>query len=149
MTAPELTPEMETLVALVLPWAKDRHPGKYAETVKVIGKPSVFRAYLLRLVELRWEEDKGWRREVPFDILDETAITARFKRGDYSFEVKGKRAAMPRVWTFEELKGIDEESFSLLRAAKETLDLVHVEKPWTPDTKLVLPEPIYLFGDKS
>jgi len=115
------------LAVLILPWADTYHPDKAKQTRAVVGKPDTYRRYLLRLVEIRWTEDLKFRPTVPFDVLEDTAITARLRLRDGTIlEVKGRHAEGVRRWTFAELKMAvcQPKSFvDCLIAAKTTLDL--------------------------
>lgn len=129
MTREQIIAANETLAALILPWAKEKHPSKYSDTVKAVRKPDVFRRYMVRLVEIRVEEEPEFRGQVPLSILDETKLTARFKRGDYEFEVRGAgsvKSQGPRVWCWTEL-ALTPEQFEERRAWKEALELERVE----------------------
>lgn len=122
----------DELAGQVLSWAKEKHPDKYRETVGVSVRPRTYRAYLLRLIEIRWEEDPEWRHGVPYLALEETAIVARFKAGDGTeVEVKGRKAIRPergetREWGWAELHIYREYGWTIEQALmmKSELDLV-------------------------
>lgn len=92
----------EELAALILPWAKEHKPEPYAKTLAVAGKPDTFRAYLARLIELRWNEEKEWRTSAPLRALEETALVVRMRHPGIGveIEVKGRRAPGGRQWGF-------------------------------------------------
>jgi len=118
------SPLNEMLVALILPWAKEHHPEKYAQTIQMVKHQPTFRKYLTRLIEIRWETDPTFRSEAPCWALEETSIVARLrdrKTGEI-FEVKGRNATGGRVWSFQEMM-LDRESFDVLRAWKREFDL--------------------------
>jgi hypothetical protein len=128
----------DELVALILPWAKTAHPDKYESTLAVAKNAATFRRYLIRLIEIRWSEEPAWASSaiVPLSVFEESALTMTFvhRPTGTSFEVKGRLAPGPRVWTFAELAmltalPVDERTATLtqLVAAKRELDLVHVE----------------------
>lgn len=128
---------------LILPWASAHHPDKYAKTLAVRGRPEAYRNYLLRLVEIRWAEDRPWRHDAPLRALADTAIVATLRHPGTGMvvEVKGSRAPEPRAWTFLELAdmlaaGLD---FRTVAAAKAVLDLEHVDPSAPPPSRPVVP----------
>ena len=121
-------PTNEQLAKLILPWAKERHPEKYQQTLRVAAIHDTFRRYMLRLVEIRVEEEPGWINEVSVLVLEETKLVQRLKdrqTGDV-YEVKGKLADGPRITTFAEL-ALPREDFLSLQRAKQALDLEYVD----------------------
>jgi hypothetical protein len=121
----------EEIAGLILPWAKAQHPEKYAATLQVATVPATFRRYLIRLIEIRHAEAPGqWINDVALAVLEESAVTMRFRHGPtrLELEVKG-RLAKPRQWTFVELQALLEtpDEFARLLQAKTILDLEHVE----------------------
>lgn len=126
----------ELLAALILPWAKEKHPEKYAGTLKVAANPATLRRYLIRLIEIRWAdpaEDTTWRGEVPLSVLEDSAIQLPMRHvptGE-TFQIKGRLAPGPRVWTFAELASFmaqdkPNEAMAAAVLAKQALDLEHV-----------------------
>lgn len=119
-------PRVETMAVaeLILPWAKEKHPDKYADTIKRAGDAAAFRRFVLRLVEIRWETEPEWRREVPLNVLDETAITATVKAQDGTTLIVAGRAIKgeaPQLrWTDLTLSATD---FALLVAGIVALDM--------------------------
>jgi hypothetical protein len=75
------------LGALILPWAKEHQPDAYQKTLGVVSRPAAYRAYLLRLVELRWESEPGWREQVPLRVLDETALEVKMRHPGLGVEI--------------------------------------------------------------
>lgn len=126
-----MTEELVTnddLCALVLPWCKAEHPDHYQKTLKVAVNPIAFRKYLLRLVELRAEEDKHWRnRECPIKVLDETSLSIQVRRKETGemWEFKGKKGKLPIDNRINEL-ACDKYTFDTLQFMKQTLDLTYV-----------------------
>lgn len=125
----------DALCAIILPWAKEKHAEKYTQTLAVAREPTTFRRYLVRLIEIRCEEEgHAWTGVVPLDVLEESAVTMSFRAGDTVLEVKGRLAAGDRVWSFAELAMLVTEpdldarkqALAMLVRAKTTLDLVHV-----------------------
>ena len=114
----------DDLATIVLPWAKASLPEAYAKTLKVVGIPATYRTYLLRLVELRVEQDKEFLLQCPVSVLDETSVVRRMEHKPTGtvVEVKGAKAPGPHVWRWRELRE-DAPSFELLMAAKQKLDL--------------------------
>ncbi len=124
------------LAELVMPWAEQHHPEK-AATVRAEADPIRRRRLLVRLVELRWEQDAAARATFPLLALHETALAVRMRhRGTgLVIEVKGKRAPRPWQWTFAELANFarcatpeSDGGFALLVSAKHTLELEHVSE---------------------
>lgn len=127
----------DQLAGFILPWAKEKHPDKYDLTLKAAPKDKTFRAYLLRLVEIRWqeaseegasEEEKQWRLSCPISVLDETSIRMKVKRNPTGevMEFQGSKAAGSQTHRFHELlMGPDE--FDALQRAKKALDLEYVK----------------------
>lgn len=117
----------DQLAALILPWAKTNHPEKYAETLKVSYRPDTFRTYMLRLVEIRCEEDTTWRGEQPVSLLDETKMVLKVKSRTTGIETeyKGRKAKGEITHRILEL-GLDRETFDQLQKAKHHLDLEYI-----------------------
>lgn len=121
----ELERLIHDLSAVILPWAKQNHPEKYAQTIQMVNYPPTMLKYLVRLLEIRWETEKAIRSEIPCSLLEHTSIVARLrdrKTGEI-IEVKGRNATGGRVWAFKELQTLDRDSFDELSALKRTLDL--------------------------
>jgi hypothetical protein len=120
---------VEKLQALVLPWAKEVHPDKYAATLKVIREPVTFKNYLLRLLEIRWAEDGDmhaeWKLDVELSMLEETGIQQTMVFRGHRLTFAGKKV-VDRVWSFAELSAMIHapEELDRLRKVKESLDLV-------------------------
>lgn len=123
----------EEILALVGPWAKAEHPDKYKATLQQVSMPARFRAYLLRLVELRAEAEPKWVREVPVSILDETRVMRdlRDRATGRTFVVGGRRAGktVQLRWTMLALEAAD---FQLITSAITALDLDVVQEAPTP-----------------
>lgn len=116
----------DELAGFILPWAKQWKPEPYAATVAVAGRPVAFRKYMLRLVELRYTEERSFRLTVPLSVLEETGLTQRMRLPDGDvIEVKGKEAG-ERQWGFGELQHAAEQGWDLptLLMVKRELDLV-------------------------
>jgi hypothetical protein len=97
--------DADKLAAIVLPWARDTHPEKYEATLKVASKPETLERYLLRLLELRWEQDREnveWRLDVPLSALEETGITQGLNWHGTPIVVSGRKVE-GRTWGFDEL----------------------------------------------
>lgn len=118
----------DELIAFILPWAKEHHRDKYDATLAVQNNENAFRKYMIRLVEIRWAEDKEFRLTVPCSILEETAISATLqdKQTGKTIVVGGKHVK-GRQWGFRELATLDRKDFETLRVTKETLDLEMVD----------------------
>lgn len=123
----------DQLAGFILPWAKENHPEKYDLTLKAAPKAKAFRAYLLRLVEIRWEEagspnaseeEKQWRLSCPLSLLDETSIRlkVRHRPSGEEYEFQGVKAEGPQTHRFNELV-LSPDSFNGLQLAKKILDL--------------------------
>lgn len=113
------------LELLVLPWAKEFHPEKYQATIAMKAKDIArYRKFLLRLVEVRWEESKEWRREVPLSVLERTSLTQKIKvkGSDIVIEVKGRGAPGERQFTWEML-GWPVDEFRAAIEVIQSLDL--------------------------
>jgi hypothetical protein len=132
-----MTLDVERLQALVLPWAKEKHPDKYQATLKVAGNAATFEKYLLRLLEIRWEtdEDREWRLDVPLTALEETKIRQKLIWQGTEVEICGAKVE-GRTWSFAELsilttaeleRGEGKAEFERLAKVKATLDLQVVE----------------------
>lgn len=122
----------DEIFALVAAWAKAKHPEKYDATLKVARNPETFRKYLVRLVEIRCEEDLAFIRDVPLSVLDETHIVKRFAIppgwGDKrEFKIGGRLAKEECDLRFTMLNASKEE-FGLLVAAVQHLDMAVVRE---------------------
>lgn len=82
----------DELIELILPWAKEHHPDKYAKTIEQANRPIAFRRFLVRLIEIRCAEDRAWRNTVPLSVLEETSlsVTLRHKGTGREFTVGGQ-----------------------------------------------------------
>lgn len=115
----------EELFAFIGAWAKANHFEKYEATLKVAKIPATFRRYLVRLVEIRVEEDRTFLREVPLSVLDDSKLRVKMRHRPTGavVECAGRLAEGERVWSFAELAATPED-FALLMAAREHLDMV-------------------------
>lgn len=121
-----LETQNEELAALVLAWAKANKSDAYQKTIQVSANPVVYRNYLLRLTELRFEADKDFRLACPVRILDETALQIRLKDENGTVHIySGKKCKHPIQNRIGEL-GLSKEEFTNLQLAKTTLDLMYV-----------------------
>lgn len=77
----------EEMGALILPWAKEHRPDPYKQTIAVSGNAATFRAYLIRLIEVRWDAEPDWRPQVPLRALEETALTVRMRHPGLGVEI--------------------------------------------------------------
>lgn len=111
----------EAMTLLVLAWAKATKPEAYAKTLRVANIAPTFRAYMLRLVELRWAEDVKWRREVPLSVLEETSLKQRVKFDGKEIEVAG-RMVPNRRYSWMAL-ALDAEGLNQTIMLVETFDL--------------------------
>lgn len=117
----------DELEQLVLPWAEIRHPEKHAQTIAQRTLPKTYRRYLLRLVEIRCEEDRAWMTsQVPVSVLDETSLTRKLRdrRTGLVLTFGGSRARGV-LFRFAELT-LPREQFDFLWQAKEALDLEYI-----------------------
>jgi hypothetical protein len=121
--------ENETLLGLIGAWAKKHHPEKYEQTLRVATNPTVFRRYLLRLVELYVNEDRKRATELPVSVLDETSLVfnVRDKKTGRTLVFKGRRSDPPIENRTLELTLGDLE-YADLQRWKETLDLEYVKE---------------------
>lgn len=111
------------LAAVILPWAKEFHPDKYAATIQQARNDAKMRRYLVRLVELRWDAEPDWRSVVPLDVLDETALTKNVRTKDGRvLKVGGKLTEGSCELRWTDL-GLEPEDFRLLVATIITLDM--------------------------
>jgi len=117
---------MAQLAALALPWAKELHPAKYAETVGMVDNEAAFMARCLRLIELHAATDPAWRNTVPLSVLEQTAVVVQMRHRPTGtvLEVKGRRAPKPRQWSFTQL-ALDPVDFTALLVAVDAFDLEH------------------------
>lgn len=111
------------LAAAILPWAKEFHPEKYADTIRQARNDARLRRYLIRLIEIRWDAEPEWRREVPLAVVDETALTKdiRMKSGRV-LKVGGKLTKGSCDLRWVDLR-LEPEDFRLLVATIATLDM--------------------------
>jgi hypothetical protein len=116
------------LAALILPYAKEHHPEKYTDALRVAHQPEKFRRYLIRLVEIRIGEYPAWMNELPISVLDETSLTIRVRDRTTGQEIplKGQRAEKPISHRIAEL-ALDKTTFDHLQRAKVHLDLEYVD----------------------
>jgi hypothetical protein len=118
----------DELRALVGPWAEQAHPEKWAATLAQVATPVRFRAFLLRLLELRAEAEPDWILSVPTTVLDETALvrTLRRRSSGQRLVFAGRRAAVRGLpWRYLALGA---EDFELLTGAISALDLEMVDR---------------------
>ena len=108
----------DELSALVLPWAYEEHQDWYDATLAVSADAKKFRAYLLRLIERRVEQEPAFLRTLPLSILDETTITKTIKFHGKEIVVGGIN---PVSWRH---LGQDKEAFETWL---ETIDLFDLE----------------------
>lgn len=117
----------ERLAAVILPWAKDKYPERYQQTLAVASKPDTFQRYMVRLVELRWKEepDTEWLLRVPLTVLEETDISLKARLFGREVVVCGKKV-LDRTWSFGELYClmIDPDKDSRRTTVE---DLIHVK----------------------
>jgi hypothetical protein len=96
----------QTLAALVLPWAREQHKTKYDQTLLVANQSVVFRKYLVRLLELRWEQDgdieADWKKNVPFWALEETSVVVHATAFGQPIEICGQKV-LNRTWAWAEM----------------------------------------------
>jgi hypothetical protein len=101
-----LDEQNQTLAALVLPWAREQHKAKYDQTLLVASQPEVFRRYLVRLLELRWEQDgdieADWKKNVPFWALEETNVVVHATAFGQPIEICGRKV-LNRTWAWAEM----------------------------------------------
>jgi len=118
----------DELGKFILTWAKSNHPDKYDKTLKVAGIPETFRRYMIRLIEIRYEQE-GWDaiKDIPVSILDESGIVLQTQSptGE-QVTVSGALAGTASNTRFWEL-ALAPEDFRLLQAAKTALDLEHID----------------------
>ena len=114
----------EAIAPLVLAWAKEFHRDWYDKTLKVAGRPTAFRDYLLRLVERRCQENPAWMRTVPVMVLEETRVTFRVKDRETGaiLVFHGKKHPEPRQHAIKELS-LDKQEFRDLMAVKSAWDM--------------------------
>ena len=120
---------MEALQAAVLPWAKENKPDAYKATIGVAGQPKKFEAYLLRLLELRWEEDVEGRPGLPILALAQTSLTIKvmMRTGPLSGQMiefhgmKSKQRTKNSFWIEELL--MERSEWESFHEARTTLDL--------------------------
>jgi hypothetical protein len=120
-----MTPN-EEIAALILPWAKANEPEKYQATLAVAQNARTFRRYMIRLIEIRWQQDPAdWIKSVPLSVLEDSGVVMRLRWGEHILEVKGRLAPPPRIWGFAELVVLtsNKESMQLMVDIKNTLDL--------------------------
>lgn len=117
---------IDELSALILPWAKEKHPDKYAATLKVAVKQATFRRYVARLIEVRYEEEPEWRERAPLRALEETSLRVRMRHPATGTEIEVcGRGVEGRTWGFAEMAealeaGLD---FETVKRIKDGFDL--------------------------
>jgi hypothetical protein len=116
----------EDLLGYIGAWAKEHHREKYDATLQQVAKPTAFRNYLLRLIEIRAAGPDGnaFISTLPVSVLDETAIkrTLTIRSTGQSYVVAGKKyegSADMTWWMLSERQ----EDFALLASAIKELDL--------------------------
>lgn len=112
---------LNRLQAFVLPWAKEHHSDWYELTLKVAKNRESYEAYLVRLLECRWDEDPTCRATAPIDALEETKVTVRLKDGERVLEFSGKKVKHRRRAVIELL--MPKEEWEALERTREILDL--------------------------
>jgi hypothetical protein len=116
----------EEIATYVLPWAKVHRVDAYGKTLAVAQKPEVFRSYVLRLLELRWQIDPEFKETAPFMLLEETGISQKYRHRPTGTEivVSGKKVE-GRVWGWMELEQHIREgrTFDSVASVKAALDL--------------------------
>jgi len=114
----------DELAGLVLPWAKEAKPEAYELTIKASVKPDTFRAYLIRLVELRAAEDVVWRNGLPLSVLEETGLTiqVRHRPSGQMFSVSGRKVP-DRKFGFKLLTELEAGSVVFFLAVDDAFDL--------------------------
>lgn len=118
----------DELAAYILPWAKQWHPEKYAQTLQVATRPTAFRAYLLRLLELRWNDADHFSqleigKVIPISVLDETALEITVEHDEFGrITYKGQRCQGPITARIAEL-ALSKEDWQQVRRAQRDLDL--------------------------
>lgn len=111
------------MAVAILPWAKEKHPDKYADTIKQANDDAKLRRYLVRLVEIRWESEPEWRSAAPLAVLDETALIKRVRtQAGVVLTVGGKLAKGSCHLRWIDLR-VEPEDFRLLAAAIIALDM--------------------------
>lgn len=125
MTGLELPIEIEDLAGRILPWARERHPEKFAETMKQAANHDTFYKYMVRLCELRVKEDRQWIRQLPISVLDASNITAEFtgRKSGIRYRFAGRRANDPTAIRFREMAEYSTQDFQLFLASWSAFDL--------------------------
>lgn len=117
---------IDELSASILPWAKEKHPDKYAQTLKVVTKPATFRKYVTRLIEVRYEEEPEWREQAPLRLLEETSLRVKMRHPATGTEIEVcGRGVEGRTWGFAEMAAAVEAGmdFETVLRIKEGFDL--------------------------
>lgn len=115
---------LDTLCALILPWAREHEREKYEDTMRHAAKADVLRRYCLRLVELRASREPSFVKQVPLSVLEDTALTVRLRdraTGEI-LTVRGAKASGERTWTFRHLT-MPPDAFRAHRFLMTTFDL--------------------------
>jgi hypothetical protein len=129
---------LQEIADAILPWAEVAHPDKAAQVRAQASHEPTYRRWLGRLIEIRYAEDAAWRGAASLPLLHETGLIIHLQsRDDMTLVVCGRYAPKPWAWTFAELATLTiiedndsrRDSFNLLVAAKQELDLVHCAVP--------------------
>jgi hypothetical protein len=133
-----MTLPLSFIEAEIMPWAKENQPVAYAKTLGVKTRPSAYRRYMQRLVEIRFDSDHEW--DPPLRLLEDTGITAEYALPDGTvLTVSGRRAEGLRQMSWDLLAIIvdQEQPVHTLTAAMHELDLFVAdtdrewpEEPW-------------------
>jgi hypothetical protein len=120
---------LEALQAVVLPWAKAKHPDKYAMTLKVAHNPASFKAYLLRLLEIRWEEEPETRGGLPILALEETSVVVRTRlKNGKEVEFHGRNSPRRRLDSFRIAElALPRDEWEQLQHVRELFDLEYAD----------------------
>ena len=129
---------LQEIADAILPWADTAHPEKAALVREKASHEPTYRRWLGRLIEIRYAEDTAWRGTASLALLQETGLVINLKsRDEHVLVVCGRYAPKPWAWTFAELANLTvmdsdahrRDSFDLLVAAKQELDLAHCAIP--------------------
>ncbi len=108
----------------IMGWAKEHEPAAHAQTLGVQEQRRTYRRYMQRLVEIRYESDRGWNP--PLRLLEDTNVEAEFKTDDGTiFTVSGRRCPGLRKmsWTLLAILTEQDRPLASLKAAMQELDL--------------------------
>jgi hypothetical protein len=119
---------LNQMQAWVLPWTKANHPDWYKATLKVAADKVAFHKYLIRLVEVRWQEEPGARETAPVTVLEQTGLVIRLKdkgSGEVlefaGVKVEGRaRAIAELAW--------ERDEWEVLENARKEWDLVYAKR---------------------